>query len=106
MKKVTTLANRHDMIVDELAELMADLFKDYLGLDPEKIDMNDINSFNTGILKDWGAIDEHPELFDQSKRFGTIMIMKATLEREKCLSLDRINRKLDKIIKLLKEEGS
>lgn len=106
MKKVTTLANRHDMIVDELAELTADLFKDYLGIDPENIDMNDVDSFNTGVLKDWGAIDEHPELFDQSKRLGTILIMKITLEREKCLSLDRINRKLDKIIKLLKEEGS
>lgn len=104
MKKVTTLAKEHDTIMREFTDLLADMFKDYLGIDPENIDMNDVDSFSTGVLKDWGAFDRYPELFNQGKQLGTIMLMVSNHEREKCLALDRINRKLDKIIGLLSEK--
>lgn len=104
MKKVTTLAKEHDTIMREFTDLLADMFKDYLGIDPENIDMNDVNSFNTGVIKDWGALDMHPEMLDQGKQLGMIMVMVSNHEREKCLALDKINRKLDKIIGLLSEE--
>ncbi len=104
MKKTTTLAKGHDEIMKEFSDFLADMLKDYLGMDPDKIDMNDIDSFNTGVIKDWGCLDSHPEVFDQGKQLGTIIVMVSDHEREKCLALDRINRKLDKIIGLLSEK--